>query len=70
MPRFSLTTGSVFTSPEKVTQATVQRVSVRTGVSSDIVRVFAKLSDPAKGNLFSAKAAHKAFAHLKSRPAR
>ena len=71
MSRFTrLRIATALSSPENVLQNTVQRVSERTGVNPNIVRVFAKLSDPTKADLFSAQAAHKAFAHLKAKPAR
>ena len=43
----------------------VQRVTDKTGVCADVVRVFAKISAPENAHLFTAEAAHKAFAHLR-----
>jgi hypothetical protein len=45
--------------------ARVVAVARSTGVPIDIVRTFAKISDPANANRFDAKAAHTAFGHLR-----
>ena len=43
----------------------VQQVADKTGTPLNVVRTFAKISAPENAHLFTAEAAHKAFAHLK-----
>ena len=43
----------------------VQQVADKTGAPIGVVRTFAKISAPENAHLFTAEAAHKAFAHLK-----
>lgn len=48
-----------------VTADPVQQVADKTGAPIGVVRTFAKISAPENAHLFTAEAAHKAFAHLK-----
>jgi hypothetical protein len=43
----------------------IQLVANKTGAPASVVRTFAKISAPENAHLFTAEAAHKAFAHLK-----
>jgi hypothetical protein len=43
----------------------VQQVADQTGAPISVVRAFAKISASENAHLFTAEAAHKAFAHLK-----
>ena len=43
----------------------IQRITDKTGAPINVVRTFAKISAPENAHLFTAEAAHKAFAHLK-----
>jgi hypothetical protein len=43
----------------------VQQVADKTGAPIGVVRTFTKISAPENAHLFTAEAAHKAFAHLK-----
>lgn len=43
----------------------VQQVAGKTGAPIGVVRTFIKISAPENAHLFTAEAAHKAFAHLK-----
>lgn len=56
---------AVSPSSSGVAKDPVQRISAMTGVKPSVVRTFAKLSSPQNAQLFTAKAAHKAFQHLK-----
>lgn len=45
----------------------VRRISEQTGAPVGVVRTFAKISSPENAHLFTAEAAHKAFAHVRKK---
>jgi hypothetical protein len=68
MNRLTLFHASPVPSVSKETDVdAVQRISAATGAKTSVVRTFAKLSAPENSEMFTAKAAHKAFQHLKTK---
>jgi hypothetical protein len=47
-----------------VNMSAIESIAAKTGVSIEIVRTFAKISTTENAHVFSADAAHRAFAHL------
>jgi hypothetical protein len=50
-----------------VNMASIESIAAKTGAPLEIVRTFAKIATAENAHVFSADAAHKAFAHLRKK---